>query len=142
MTEFIWQDHYKIGNATVDAQHQHLFELANQIVEATDTDEITRLVMLFYQHIREHFQSEEDLMKLYHYPCYPVHVEAHNLMLDRLIEISKTIQHEQWNPTDIREFVSDWVLRHILEVDMLLGDFMKQHLPIPPVTMKHCQAKS
>jgi hemerythrin len=90
MDMFTWQDHYQIGNAAVDAQHQHLFDLAKQIVEATGTDELTRLVMQFYQPIREHFQSEENLMKLHGYPCYPVHIENHNLMLNRLIEISKT----------------------------------------------------
>ncbi|MDD1621698.1 MAG: bacteriohemerythrin [Methylococcaceae bacterium] len=127
MDMFTWQDHFKIGNVAVDTQHQHLFDLANQIVEATGTDELTRLVMLFCQHIREHFQAEESLMKLHRYPCYPVHVENHNLMLNRLIEISKTIQENRWNPADIDTFVSDWVLRHIQEVDMLLGEFLTQH---------------
>lgn len=124
MSEFIWHDHYKIGNATVDEQHQHLFELANQIVEAGDTDELIRLFMLFYQHIREHFQAEETLMKLKHYPAYEQHVTAHNQMLDRLVEISQTIHSRQWNPADIQVFVSRWVLVHILEVDRLLGLFL------------------
>ncbi|QPK63844.1 bacteriohemerythrin [Methylomonas sp. LL1] len=124
MSKFIWQNHYQIGNATVDAQHRHLFDLANQVMEAAETDELTRLIMLFYQHIREHFQSEENLMKQHGYPCYRVHVENHNLMLNRLIEISKTIQENRWDPADIDTFVSDWVLRHILEVDTLLGEFI------------------
>lgn len=128
MGEFIWHDHYKIGNATVDEQHQRLFELANQIVEADDTDELIRLFMLFYQHIREHFQAEELLMKQNHYTGYEQHVTAHNQMLDRLVEISKTIHDRQWNTADIQVFVSRWVLVHILEVDRLLGKFLN-HSP-------------
>lgn len=128
MGMFTWQDHFNIGHAAVDTQHQHLFDLANQIVEATGADELTRLVMLFYRHIREHFLAEESLMKLHSYPCYPVHIENHNLLLNRLIEISKTIQENRWDPADIDTFVSDWVLKHIQEVDMLLGDFLKQRI--------------
>ncbi len=127
MSTFTWQDHYKIGNATVDAQHQHLFELANQIVGTTEAHELTRLFMMFYQHVREHFEAEESLMKQYLYPDYPMHVEAHNLLLDKLIEISKTIQNRQWIPADIQAFLNDWLLRHILEVDMSFGEFLKQH---------------
>lgn len=126
MSEFIWHNHYKIGHATVDEQHQHLFELANLIVEANDTDELIRLFMLFYQHIREHFQAEEALMKQLNYPGYEQHVTAHNQMLDRLVEISKTIHARQWNLADIQVFVSRWVLVHILEVDRLLGQFLDQ----------------
>lgn len=126
MSEFIWHDHYKIGNETVDMQHEHLFALANQIVEADDTEELTRLFMLFYQHIREHFDAEEQLMKQQHYPGYDEHVVKHNQMLDRLVEISKTIHNRQWNTADVQIFVSRWVLVHILEVDRLLGIFLDE----------------
>lgn len=127
MKEFIWHDHYKTGDATVDAQHQHLFELANLIVETNDSQETTRLLMLFYQHLREHFHSEENLMKQHGYPDYPNHVKSHNEMLDRLNEISEIIQSRQWQLSEIQIFVSRWVLVHILEKDIPLGDFLKQH---------------
>jgi hemerythrin len=125
MSEFIWQDDYKIGHPTVDAQHQHLFDLANKIVEAESSDTLTHLFMLFYQHIREHFAAEEQLMKTYEYPAYIAHVAIHNRMLDRLNEITQTIADQQWQSTNIRTFVSNWVLVHILEEDKLLGDYLK-----------------
>lgn len=125
MSEFIWKNEYNIGNAMVDAQHQNLFDLANQIVEATDSDTLTHLFMLFYQHIREHFEAEEQLMKQYDYPGYEQHVAIHNQMLDRLIDITETIRNRDWNLADIKSFVSRWVLVHILEEDKLLGDYLK-----------------
>lgn len=127
MSNFTWQEQYRIGNATVDEQHQYLFELANQLIDEADTDEITRLLMLFYQHVRTHFQDEEALMKQHHYPGYALHVAAHDLMLDKLVDISRSVPSGEWTPADIQAFVDNWLKAHILEVDMLFGEFLKRH---------------
>lgn len=125
MSEFIWDDRYNIGDSTIDAQHRRLFELANQLVEASGNAEITRLLMLFYQHVREHFQVEEAVMKQTNYPHYRKHVQSHNRMLDRLVEISEAVRQSHWNPSDIRIFVQEWVLVHIMDEDMMLGEYLK-----------------
>jgi len=126
MSEFTWNDRFKIGHSIVDSQHIHLFELANQIVEGNNDEDLTHLLMLLFQHTREHFSAEESLMKQTRYPDYERHVEQHNQMLDRLIEISKTVQKKQWNPSDMKLFISNWVLIHILEDDMPLGEHLNQ----------------
>jgi hemerythrin len=125
MSEFIWQDDYEIGHATVDAQHKQLFDLANKIVEAGNSEALTHLFALFYKHVREHFEAEERLMKRYRYPGYAQHVATHNQMLDKLNDISQTIYNKQWQLADIKLFVSQWVLVHILEEDKLLGEYLK-----------------
>lgn len=126
MNEFVWHDHYRVGNDIIDRQHRQLFDVGNRIVEVGSSEELIYLFMLFYQHLHEHFQAEEDLMKQYQYPDYAKHVDEHNHMLDRLIEISRTVQNRQWNMADIQVFVSRWVLVHILEFDMPFGDFIKR----------------
>lgn len=127
MSEFTWSDRYKIGNDLVDSQHQHIFKLANETVSVSDDADITRLLMLFYQHVREHFQAEEHLMKQAGYPRYQEHVEEHNLMLDRLNEISLNVQKRQWNPDDIKMFVRRWISVHIVQEDMRVGEYLKTH---------------
>lgn len=124
MSEFTWNDQYKIGHSTVDAQHEHLFRLANQIVEADNEEALTHLLMQLYQHTREHFSAEEDLMKQIDYPDYERHIEQHNQMLDRLIEISKTVPNKHWDAIELKIFMTDWILVHILEEDMPLGDYL------------------
>ena len=125
MGVFTWNDNYRIGNEAVDSQHQRLFELANQLVEVKSDDEIKRLLMLFYQHVREHFEAEEALMKQAQYPGYQEHQREHNQMLDRLVEISEADQLKQWDSTDLKEFVNSWVLVHILGKDMSFGKYLK-----------------
>ncbi|MGR8931804.1 MAG: bacteriohemerythrin [Gammaproteobacteria bacterium] len=127
MNEFIWNDRYKVGDETIDAQHRALFELADEIVGVTDNARVTHLLMLFYQHAREHFSTEEQLMKQVAYPGYESHLQAHNQMLDKLVEISEIVQKHQWNPSDIKVFVNRWVLVHILDEDLPLGDYIRSH---------------
>lgn len=126
MIEFVWLDTYKIGNDSVDQQHQYLFKLANQIVEAKDTESLREYAMLLYRHIREHFQAEEALMKQHGYPAYAEHVQAHNQMLDKLVEISDHIHQGKWQHDEVQQFMRGWVLVHILDVDSLLGNFLRQ----------------
>lgn len=128
MSEFTWLDKYNIGNEIVDRQHRYLFELANRIVEDHSSAELTEHAMLLYRHVREHFRAEELLMQQFDYPGYEEHVQAHNQMLDTLNEISEHIQNGSWNPNEIRDFMRGWVLVHIQEVDMLMGDFLQRFI--------------
>lgn len=124
---FIWQEKYNLGDEMIDAQHRQLFDLANQIVQATEIDEVTRLLMLFYQHVREHFQLEENYMKQIHYADVIEHTERHNQMLDKLIEISEKVHAKKWNTEDMKNFVNSWVLIHVLQDDLKLDRKLKQN---------------
>lgn len=126
MSEFIWLDDYNIGFETIDRHHQQLFNLANHLVTAEDTKALTEQAMALYRYIRQHFETEEDLMKQFHYPAYTQHVEAHNQMLDKLVEISNRIHDETWQRGDVLSFMREWVLEHILDLDMRLGEFLQQ----------------
>ncbi len=137
MNNFSWKDEYKIDHGVIDAQHQQLFNLANQIITVSDTNELTRMLMLLYQHVRVHFLAEENLMKETNYPRYQNHVEAHNQMLDRLVEISKTVPAQCWNTADIQHFVNRWVLVHILDEDMQLVQHLKSMSNTPSDHPKH-----
>jgi len=127
MKNIYWQEQYKLGNQIVDSQHQQLFELAEETVEATDHAEITRLLMLFYKHVREHFKAEEAYMRSINYSGYQQHLAAHNHMLDRLIEVSEKQHARQLESTEIQKFVDSWVLKHVLEEDMKLDHDLKHH---------------
>jgi hemerythrin len=126
MNKLQWQDKYKVGNEVVDSQHQQLFELAKLTIEASDHAEITRLFMLFYKHVREHFKTEEDFMRNINYEGYQQHLEAHNKMLDHLIEVSEKQHSKQLASAEIQTFVESWVLEHILEEDLKLDHDLKQ----------------
>lgn len=129
MTKFIWQDSYKIGNDNVDKQHRYLFDLANEIIDPNnDSQKSHHNVLALYHYVREHFTDEEAIMKQNDYSGYQEHKKEHELLTKRLAEISTGIISGETSPDDIMSFMRFWLLEHILEKDMLFGDFLRQQI--------------
>jgi hemerythrin len=126
MSDFIWKDHYLIGNQKVDQQHQQLFDLANKLVQSKTQDDLAENAMLLYRHVREHFQVEETVMKNYAYPDYQNHVDTHNLMLNKLVEVSDKINKHEWRQQDVLKFMQEWI-SHILEDDSAFSEYFQAH---------------
>jgi len=126
MSMFIWKDCYKIGHSMVDEQHQYLFDLANKVVEAKTKSDLTKCIMLLYKYIREHFRDEELLMRDVEYPHYQEHKQIHNMLLDKMNEISEKVGQDALAKDEIKEFMEDWLLDHILLKDGALGDFLSK----------------
>jgi len=123
---FIWKECYEIGHSMVDKQHEYLFDLANNVVESKSKNELTKYIMLLYKYIREHFRDEEKLMKDVEYPGYQAHKLTHNMLLDRMNEISEKVAQDNLAEDEIKEFMEDWLLDHILLKDAALGDFLSK----------------
>ncbi len=122
MSEFVWQDQYLIGNPTIDQQHRYLFELANKLVDSQNQTEQTENAMLLYKHVREHFRAEEEFMKSHQYPAYQKHAATHDMMLGKLVTISKKIHHNDWSRQQVLVFMRDWIT-HILDEDSAIRDY-------------------
>jgi hemerythrin len=108
-----WKDSYKIGDATIDADHQHLFELARKLVAAQDLETVRKLAMDLYKHTRLHFEEEEGSMGLCNYPGLAAHVELHNRLLGRLNAICEDIGKGQLDKDALDALMNDWALKHI-----------------------------
>lgn len=122
MSEFVWHDHYLIGNQKVDLQHQQLFNLANNLVQSKNQNDLAENAMLMYRHVREHFQAEEAFMKDCGYPHYQQHSATHNVMLDKLVDVSDKINRHEWKQHDVLKFMQEWIA-HILEEDSAINAY-------------------
>jgi hemerythrin-like metal-binding protein len=120
-----WNDNYKIGDETIDAEHQHLFELINKLLLAEELGTFKLIVMQLYKHTREHFESEEALMRKLKFPDCAAHTENHNQMLKRLNELSAVIGKGVVDKSAIQALMTDWALRHVPQDDGLLADYVK-----------------
>ena len=130
MNEFIWQNSYQLGHQKVDEQHQQLFDLANQLVESTNQHALAENAMRLYRHVREHFKAEEAFMKERDYPNYESHVATHNLMLNKLVDVSDKINRHEWQQQDVLKFMKEWIT-HILHEDSTINEYFhaQQHQP-------------
>jgi hypothetical protein len=54
-----WKDSFKLGDAEIDTQHQQLFALANEFLQASGKAELTLCAIQLYKYTREHFEVEE-----------------------------------------------------------------------------------
>jgi hemerythrin len=125
-----WKDTYTIGDAEIDAQHRHLFELANAFFAAQGRAALTSCAMAIYKHTREHFAQEEALMRKVGFPELPQHMESHNRMIARLNAISLSIQADTVNKQDLLDLTEDWALNHIPVHDARLTDYLTRHPPL------------
>jgi hemerythrin len=119
-----WNDSYKIGDAVIDAEHEKLFALANRFLAAEDKATQSMRAMQLYQHTREHFEHEENLMRQLKYPDYPAHVESHNQLIGRLNTVSERIRKAALTPQDVQVFMTEWALHHIPKLDAQLSEYV------------------
>jgi hemerythrin-like metal-binding protein len=122
-----WKDSYRLGDARIDEQHQHLFTLANAMLSVQEQDALRLCAMQLYQHVRTHFANEESAMKRMGFPHYKAHVKSHNAILERLSVISQDIGKNQVDPAVVRDFLNHWGLHHIPKEDAELATFLKTH---------------
>jgi putative two-component system hydrogenase maturation factor HypX/HoxX len=125
MYHFIWQDYYQMSDALIDKQHQDIFILANQLVSSVNREELTKNIQLIYQHVKEHFNAEEDLMEQSDFQNHKGHVREHDAMLEKLTEINHKIINDDWKQSDIRDFMDKWG-KHIIHSDMAFNAYLKK----------------
>lgn len=125
LVHFVWQDCYELGDAKVDSQHKDFFEIAEKLITAKSRDALLDIMFNLYQHVKEHFVEEEAIMKQVGFHHYATHVKEHNVMLDKLMEMDKRIQEDNWQPDDIKQFLDKWT-KHIVNSDMLFNQHWKE----------------
>ncbi|SFV70124.1 Hemerythrin-like iron-binding protein [hydrothermal vent metagenome] len=123
-----WKDAYSVGEDKIDEQHKGLFKLSNEIynlVEAgVDKAEIFReLFIALNDYTVEHFIYEEMYMQSEDYPKLKEHIEEHNEFSQKLRKIALGINKDS-HIRDIGEFVTTWLLQHVLDEDMKYKKFV------------------
>lgn len=119
---FKWKDAFSVGNEKLDEQHKALLQLCESINEKLDaepgTTNFANWIMALNHYAKSHFKTEEELLKQVEYPELQSHEHEHVAFESKLgkLHVNNIMGH--LNPQELREFVNDWWLRHILESDM------------------------
>ena len=134
--ELHWRKAYSCGIPEIDAEHQHKFVLANQILAAMNSDpvgaEVDVLVDEFIEHIAEHFAHEDKLLEARGFPGAAAHSESHRHLLAHAIDLAARYKSRQTTAGALLGFViQDVVATHILQEDRKYFAWMKK--PATPV---------
>ena len=136
MGEFAWSAKYSIGNAQIDAEHQRLIELANDIATfASNGEKVARIrkdVFALYDHMRIHFQHEEEYMIQLGYPRYEEHKKLHEGLLAAMNSIMKHSDSLDTLVYRLKRLMHAWVRGHILPEDSRIAPPKKQEETAAP----------
>jgi len=129
-----WKDEYIVGNKNIDLEHIELFKIArkaNDIYEKENFEQkefLGQVVTELYSYVDNHFKNEEQHMLSIKYPLLEEHQELHQKLLEMLNFISLNLPILTISKTEgeLYNFVQNIFVKHIIEEDTKLVDFIKK----------------
>ena len=130
-----------IGVPEIDNEHQHLFELIAKTDACLHADnaslsEAFTLLNELKQYAKNHFAHEEAYMEEIHDAELERQKKEHSAFIDKISsyryeditdESAKSVMLE------LLEYLSKWLMSHILGSDLMIGQFKKDTKPAIPV---------
>jgi hemerythrin len=126
-----WKEDFNVGIKKIDDQHKKLVAQLNDLHEAMRArrgkEALSGVLNGLLQYTKEHFLTEESLMKLYNYPEYDVHKQKHDKMALRVVQLKEKVDSgEISSPLQIAEFLKEWLAKHIMGTDKLYGPYLNE----------------
>ncbi len=124
-----WNSNYSVGDARIDADHRHLFDLINEFhyvfLQNHDRKEIARVLNNLVKYCEEHFQREERLMSEHGYPGLAEHQTIHAELFETLFTLQSKFEDGSVKmEKETIEFLRHWLIDHIADHDMKFGRFL------------------
>ena len=136
---FAFTDIYKTGIALIDDEHQRLFEIVGETNDLIHDDmipdkydKIMNLLTQLREYTEFHFHDEESLMERIKYPELDSQLRAHSAFINRIVEIKVSDlddmdDNQQEYLINLINFLSGWLINHILGSDKKIGEYMRQN---------------
>jgi len=130
MALFALPDNAFFGIKDIDSQHQHLVALINSLHDSLQKgkDRATLAAVLgeLLDYTHTHFGYEETLMEKLNYPGYTDHKEKHDILINEVEDLASDFHNSNRDLSmDVFNFLIDWLVDHILQMDSELAGFLK-----------------
>jgi hemerythrin len=134
MEKIRWQNSLSIGIDLIDNQHKQWIEHYNDIVDSLTSQQnrsqISKTLGFLIDYTEGHFSSEEKYMSATKYPGLPEHKAKHDELRATLATLVKEFEEEGATTqlsNAVDTFLGHWLIKHIHEVDMKFGAFVKEN---------------
>ena len=131
MELLLWDEKFSVHNEALDKHHKRLFELCNETFKLIDQENkipvysTAKVISELYLYAIFHFSEEEKLLEQSNYPKLEAHKKLHQSFIDKLDQLKKQYENDDvLIDYDILNFLSDWLIYHILEVDSGYTDYI------------------
>jgi diguanylate cyclase (GGDEF)-like protein/hemerythrin-like metal-binding protein len=120
--KLVWSGSYCCGQPLIDAQHEHLFHLANDLLDGVlsgrPADEISGLVKALLASVVQHFQDEEEILRGIKFSGLTEHAKKHASLIHRALELEGAFQAGTLSLGSLFQFLAhDVVASHMLNAD-------------------------
>lgn len=118
---------YYTGIEMIDREHTQLFAYAGEMYDLLHEDwkydkydEIQAVLIKLRDYTKEHFRDEEEYMESIHYKKIFTQKTQHFAFVEMLekYDLNDLEENQDAVITEILTFVTEWLIHHILEVDM------------------------
>lgn len=125
-----WTTALAIGVAELDAQHEELFRRLDRMLDAMlvhDRSEAVRLLAFLRSYVRDHFATEERLMREAAYPETRSHEAEHERFRGTIADLTRTLDTDGASAhlvLRLERELTTWVRDHIYSTDLALGHWL------------------
>lgn len=122
LVRLAWKDSFCCGNQLIDSQHQGLFHISNELLDAVlsarPATEISTIITQLLADVSQHFHDEELILQTVRFPGMSQHVAEHAKLLARGLELSEQFKASTLTVGDVFQFLaSEVIMLHMLEAD-------------------------
>ena len=119
-----WDPNYSVGNTLLDRQHQKLMHLSNALEDCVAADpqvaqfRFHDILHELMRYAREHFRTEEDLLRRCGYPDLEGQKQEHAAFEQQIADWAFTATMGSLDLLEVQRFIAQWWKTHILVCDM------------------------
>jgi diguanylate cyclase (GGDEF)-like protein/hemerythrin-like metal-binding protein/PAS domain S-box-containing protein len=123
LIRLVWKPDYLSGEPSIDAEHQELFRMVNQLLEqiSSPNDDPTRFGVTLdslLHHITSHFSNEEALLHRIGYSELDEHARHHKRLKEQIIALRQVADKKEISTAELVDFLAIRVVHeHLLEAD-------------------------
>jgi len=126
MAYFQWNPTLSVGNTLIDSDHQNLINIVNELYTAADLkqdcDILEDILQRLFDYTSEHFEREEEMMKLTGYPGFENHKKQHKKLLERVVCLQASLaEKREYVAKETAELLKFWLTSHIYMADKELA---------------------
>lgn len=123
-------NNYLTGIPLIDKEHQELFRIIGECQQLIFNefipdkyDDIVSLLTQLRNYTKVHFDDEEAYMKEINYKGLPAQKRAHDAFAARLdaMDLEHIDNNQQETLEELMEFLTEWLINHILNSDKQIG---------------------
>ncbi|MBN2752676.1 MAG: bacteriohemerythrin [Rhodospirillaceae bacterium] len=129
-----WSSRFELGIPFIDADHKVLVDLLNRMNDASRSDgdlaDIGETLSALVDYTHYHFAREERAQFAAHYPDIREHRVQHAALANQAKDLFETFRKNSSHVEvgDILDFLSDWLMDHILLHDMAIKPYLLANL--------------